>query len=157
MPGSTFAALLQPHLNAPHLTSHHLVCLTTCILLLLLPLHLLYNFILQLDKRYPLVLFPAFRLQDRMMKSTLGEKSWVKVHESINRQRKIQEYMDAHGGQRPPDSFLKKHLKKACRCFFKKEKNLDMERIAKAQKETKEKMKRNENDLKKKKALAAAA
>jgi len=33
-----------------------------------------FNEFMELDKRYPLVLFPAFRLQDRMMKKTLGEK-----------------------------------------------------------------------------------
>ena len=33
-----------------------------------------FNEFMELDKRYPLVLFPAFRLQDRMTKKTLGEK-----------------------------------------------------------------------------------
>jgi len=114
-----------------------------------------FNEFMELDKRYPLVLFPAFRLQDRMMTNTLGQKAWVKVHENLNRQRKIQEYMDAHGGQKPPDPFIKKVLKKACRCFLSKERQLNMDAIQKAQKESKDKMKRNEDRSKSTKAVAA--
>jgi hypothetical protein len=113
-----------------------------------------FNEFMELDKRYPLVLFPAFRLQDRMMKKTLGEKAWVKVHEGINRQRKIQEYMDAHGGQKPPDGFTMRMMKKACRCLMAKEKQMDMDAIARAQKETKAKMKKNEDRSKAQKIAA---
>lgn len=109
---------------------------------------------MELDKRYPLVLFPAFRLQDRMMKKTLGEKSWVKVHENIEKERKIREYMEAHGGQRPPDSIFKKGMKKICGCFFSKEREIKMDAIAKSQERAKEQMRRNENA---KKAMGTAA
>ncbi len=100
-----------------------------------------FNEFMELDKRYPLVLFPAFRLQDRMMKKTLGEREWVRVHENINREKKIREYMEAHGGQRPPDSFVTKHLKKICRCFFKKERQIHIDDLERAQKQGKKHMK----------------
>jgi Ca2+-binding EF-hand superfamily protein len=104
-----------------------------------------FNEFMELDKRYPLVLFPAFRLQDRMMKKTLGEREWVRVHEYINRQRNIKEYMDAHGGQRPPDSFWTKQMKKFCGCLVKKERNVDIDKVAAAQKDTAKRMKNNED------------
>ena len=30
--------------------------------------------------QFPLVMFPAFRMQDKMQKYTLGEKGWVRIH-----------------------------------------------------------------------------
>jgi len=62
--------------------------------------------------------------------------------------------MDAHGGQRPPDSLIVKSLKKVCRCFFSKEKTRDMAAIAKAQKETAQKMQRNQEKSKAQKKVA---
>jgi len=103
-----------------------------------------FNEFMELDKRYPLVLFPAFRLQDRMMKKTLGEREWVKVHEFINKQNKIKEYMDAHGGQKPPDSGMKKICKKVCPCLVGKERHVDIDAIGAAQEMTKKKMRANE-------------
>ena len=79
----------------------------------------------------------------------------MKVHENINRQRKIQEYMDAHGGQKPPDGLVVKLMKKACRCLMSKEKQMDMEAIARAQKESKDKMRKNEDRSKAQKKVAA--
>merc|ERR1712139_250468 len=37
----------------------------------------------ELDRRYPLVLFPAFRLQDRMQKMTLGESGWKGIMKDV--------------------------------------------------------------------------
>ena len=56
-----------------------------------------FNEFIELDRRYPLVLFPAFRLQDRMQRVTLGQYAWVDIHKSIQKTKHIQEYMDAHG------------------------------------------------------------
>mmetsp|Transcript_8543 Transcript_8543/g.12173 ORF Transcript_8543/g.12173 Transcript_8543/m.12173 type:complete len:107 (+) Transcript_8543:1089-1409(+) len=48
---------------------------------------------LTLDKRYPLLLFPAFRLQSKMQQVTLGENSWIKINERIERSRKEKDGM----------------------------------------------------------------
>ena len=65
---------------------------------------------LELDRRYPLILFPAFRLQDRMQQRTLGEPAWVLIREGIQRYKRIKEYMDTHGGQLPPANCVSKYL-----------------------------------------------
>lgn len=59
------------------------------------------------------MLFPAFRLQDRIQKMTLGEKGWVEVAKRVAKAKYIQEYMRVHGGELPPESFVKKLF----RCF----------------------------------------
>jgi len=77
-----------------------------------------YGEFLELDRRYPLVLFPAFRLQDRMQKISMGEKMWLQVVENYSRQKKIEEYKATHGGRLPPDPPLTMIGKLFCPCFF---------------------------------------
>ena len=77
-----------------------------------------YSEFLELDRRYPLVLFPAFRLQDRMQKLSMGEKMWLQVTENFSRQKKIEEYKATHGGRLPPDPPLTMIGKLFCPCFF---------------------------------------
>jgi Ca2+-binding EF-hand superfamily protein len=55
-----------------------------------------------LNRRYPLILFPAFRLQDRMQKATLGEKRWLRIHKRLFKKRQVEEYRNTHGGDFPP-------------------------------------------------------
>ncbi len=66
-----------------------------------------------LNRRYPLVLFPAFRLQDNMQKFTLGTTGWTKVGRRVFKAKYIAEYMKVHGGEVPPESFFSK----LSRCF----------------------------------------
>ena len=70
-----------------------------------------------LNDRYPMILHPAFRMQDKLQKYTLGEEEWVKVMENINYWQKIKEYTDKEG-EAPPSSrwerFREKYLR---RCF----------------------------------------
>ena len=56
-----------------------------------------YSEFLELDRRYPLVLFPAFRLQDTLQRNSLGEQVWLKIIEQYTRQMYIEEYKAAHG------------------------------------------------------------
>ena len=56
----------------------------------------------ELNKRYPLVLFPAFRLQDSMQKATLGEERWADVHRIMFKKRQVEEYRQTHSGEFPP-------------------------------------------------------
>ena len=66
-----------------------------------------------LNRHYPLVLFPAFRLQDRIQKVTLGEVGWVSVAKRCAKSKYILEYMKLHGGDPPPESFITRLF----RCF----------------------------------------
>ncbi len=77
-----------------------------------------YSEFLELDRRYPLMLFPAFRLQDVMQRTSLGEKVWLKVMEKYQEVRRIEEYKAAHGGRAPPDSPVQAFLKTVLPCFF---------------------------------------
>jgi len=62
----------------------------------------------ELNKRYPLILFPAFRMQDRMQKATLGEKRWLKRQVYMEKKRQLEEYRLTHEGELPPLSFCEK-------------------------------------------------
>lgn len=54
-----------------------------------------------MNKRYPMLLFPCFRLQDRMQKSTLGEKHWYKLHRRLYERLKLENYQRKHNGALP--------------------------------------------------------
>lgn len=77
-----------------------------------------YSEFLELDRRYPLMLFPAFRLQDVMQRTSLGEKAWLTVMEKYQETKRIEEYKAAHGGRSPPDTPLHAFLKSVLPCFF---------------------------------------
>ncbi len=77
-----------------------------------------YGEFLEIDRRYPLVLFPAFRLQDVMQRSSLGERAWVKIMERYQESRRIAEYRAQHGGNNPPDSALQALGRAALPCLF---------------------------------------
>ena len=77
-----------------------------------------YSEFLELDRRYPLILFPAFRLQDTMQRSTLGESTWLRIIERYTRAKRIEEYKATHGGKLPPDPPLVMLGKVFLPCFF---------------------------------------
>jgi Ca2+-binding EF-hand superfamily protein len=77
-----------------------------------------YHEFCEVDRRYPLVLFPAFRLQDTMQKNSLGENTWLSVIQSYQEQKIIEEYKATHGGKLPPDPPLKAIAKAIFPCFF---------------------------------------
>jgi len=79
-----------------------------------------YAEFLELDRRYPLVLFPAFRMQDRMQRWSLGEMGWLSVIEGYAKTKKIEEYKAAHGGRLPPDPILTKIGKILFPCMYRK-------------------------------------
>jgi len=83
-----------------------------------------YAEFLELDRRYPLVLFPAYRMQDRMQKYSLGEGSWLKVIEEYAKNQRIEEYKASHGGRLPPDPFLTKLSKMLFPCMYRKRMNI---------------------------------
>lgn len=47
-----------------------------------------------MNNRYPMILHPAFRMQDKLQKYTLGEDEWVRVMENINYWLKLKDAQD---------------------------------------------------------------
>lgn len=54
-----------------------------------------------LDKRFPLMLFPVFRMQEKMQRITLGEREWVHIYQKIEEGRSKRLYENTHGGAEP--------------------------------------------------------
>lgn len=71
-----------------------------------------------LDRRYPMVLFPAFRLQDKLQKGSLSTSRWRDILRCRELRRVYNEYRKQHAGQMPPISMKSKLLTKFCFCWF---------------------------------------
>ena len=56
-----------------------------------------------MNRRYPMVLFPMFRLQDKMQKQTLGLKRWNQVMKMQMKLEKVRQHRFTHGGEMPPE------------------------------------------------------
>ncbi len=78
-----------------------------------------YSEFLEIERRYPLVLFPAFRLQDTMQKASMGEYVWLELIADFSENKRIEEYKASHGGRAPPEPFLKTLSKTLLPCLQK--------------------------------------
>lgn len=85
-----------------------------------------YAEFLEMEKRFPMILFPAFRLQDRMQKLSLGERTWLKIMENNHRGRRIEEYKATHSGKMPPDAVPVMLAKLILPCLFYQHKTRSM-------------------------------
>ncbi|CAM9129371.1 unnamed protein product [Heterosigma akashiwo] len=90
-----------------------------------------FNEFVEMDRRFPLVFFPAFRLQDQMKRKTLGLKQWNKLHENIRRQMEAADYAAKHGGMPPPEPPSLVLKRKLMPCFYKKPRKIDTDFIDK--------------------------
>ncbi|POM81082.1 hypothetical protein PHPALM_1001 [Phytophthora palmivora] len=54
-----------------------------------------------MNKRFPMLLFPCFRLQDRMQKATLGDSHWLQLHKRLYERLKVENYQKKHNGALP--------------------------------------------------------
>ena len=70
----------------------------------------------EINKDFPMVFYPAFRMQDKWHKCCLGEKFWVDVAINMQRRKYLEEYMLAHNGQLPPPTFKERIRKLLCGC-----------------------------------------
>ena len=61
-----------------------------------------------LNKTFPMLLFPAFQLQDIMQKKVHGERFWVRKLELVRQEAKILEYQNSHDGAVPRVPFCKR-------------------------------------------------
>jgi len=75
-----------------------------------------FNEFKEMYRMFPIVFFPAFRLQNQMWKATLGQKRWLKIHELLHKDSVMKEYMSTHGGQTPALTFVEK----LTQCFTRK-------------------------------------
>jgi Ca2+-binding EF-hand superfamily protein len=78
-----------------------------------------YSEFLEIERRYPLVLFPAFRLQDTMQKLSMGEGVWLELISDYSENKRIEEYKATHGGRAPPEPFMKTMGKLFFPCMYK--------------------------------------
>jgi hypothetical protein len=89
-----------------------------------------------------------------MQDKTLGQRQWVFITEGIQRDKRIREYMESHGGLRPPDTRGQRVWKKLC-CVSDKE--IDMGSVKRAQEEVKQEGKAQSQQQEKDKKKAEAA
>lgn len=66
-----------------------------------------------IDRRFPMMLFPAFRLQDRLQRNTLGDKTWIMIIERLAWNDHADNYAASHNGRKP-----RKPLGQALRHYF---------------------------------------
>jgi Ca2+-binding EF-hand superfamily protein len=65
-----------------------------------------YQEFLKIYKRFPLILFPAFRLQDSMQKFSLGERAWLRIIEDYSRAQQRETYRIQHNGDEQPETLF---------------------------------------------------
>ena len=75
-----------------------------------------FNEFVEIDRRFPLVLYPAFKLQDKMQRLTLGEKEWKSINVAVTRCQKDTEYREKHNGRPMPQPFIRGLLMKYAKC-----------------------------------------
>jgi Ca2+-binding EF-hand superfamily protein len=72
-----------------------------------------------LDRRYPMVLFPAFRLQDNLQRGSLSAKRWKQILQHRELRRIYNEYRKTHDGQLPPLRCKQKFQTQFLFCIYK--------------------------------------
>ena len=64
-----------------------------------------------MNQRYPMTLYPIFKLQLSLQKATLGENRWNRILRDIQTRKNVLEYRRNHGGEMPPESFMTAFLR----------------------------------------------
>ena len=59
-----------------------------------------------LDRRYPMTLFPIYRMQSNLQKLSLGENRWNQILKDMQTRKQVHAYRRSHGGEMPPESFI---------------------------------------------------
>jgi len=76
-----------------------------------------YDEFKQINRRYPMVLFPAFQIQDAMQRHVLGADFWKSKMRQKKQEEEIFEYQRTHGGAMPPVPLGKRIKRIICCCF----------------------------------------
>lgn len=64
----------------------------------------------EVNDKFPLVLFPVFRFQDSVMKKLLGRGVWMDVARRVLQEREADGYRRTHNGEDKPLTFSEKYL-----------------------------------------------
>ena len=67
-----------------------------------------------INKAFPMVFYPAFKMQQMFQQQVLGEKWWTGLRERMHEKKMIEDYMALHDGRKPPVPCMKKFT----RCLF---------------------------------------
>ena len=67
----------------------------------------------EINRRYPLLLFPAFRVQDHFHRHTFGETGWMRIMENTAYKDFVEDYQSSHNGKKP-----RRNLKRILRDIF---------------------------------------
>jgi Ca2+-binding EF-hand superfamily protein len=73
----------------------------------------------ELNRAYPMVLFPAFRFQDNLQRGSLGQNRWVQIQARKAKLAQLEEYRKNHKGQLPPVSSYIDIMSKILPCCYK--------------------------------------
>ena len=79
-----------------------------------------FNEFKQIHKAFPMVFYPAFKMQAMLQKQVLGERWWQLLRERMHEKKMIEEYMAMHDGKRPPVPCPKKFAQCIFPCCFRK-------------------------------------
>lgn len=77
-----------------------------------------FDVFVRMEFKYPMLVYPAFHLQDDMWKCSLGTQTWLTVLKAYNKKSYLLDYMAKHNGQGPPKSILERIQVYLC-CFCK--------------------------------------
>ena len=84
----------------------------------------------ELNRVYPMVLFPAFRFQDNLQKGSLGSNGWVRILKRKAKLARLEDYRENHKGQLPPVSGYIGFCSKLCPCVYEHPYNDVLEALA---------------------------
>lgn len=103
-----------------------------------------------INRDFPMVFYPAFRMQDKWHKLCNGEQFWVDVAVNIQRRKYIEEYMLSHNGQLPPPTFKERMRRLFCCCCRKANRKFEAggERRKRRKKDDTSKRRRRKNKTK---------
>lgn len=59
-----------------------------------------------MNSKFPMIIFPAFQLQDEIQAFTVGTHRWVRLVEDIRMRISLEQYMQLHDGQLPLQSCM---------------------------------------------------
>ncbi len=59
-----------------------------------------------LNRRYPMTLFPIFRMQSNLQKLSLGDRRWTQILKDMQTRKNVHAYRRQHGGEMPPEPFM---------------------------------------------------
>ena len=105
----------------------------------------------QINRRFPMVLYPAFKLQNQMHLHVLGLDFWRNKMRQKRKEEQILEYQRSHGGALPPVP-LGKRICQLLTCCCRRSNKIRTDRYEAPKKRTPKKRRKKQRDSKSNKA-----